>query len=322
MILVTGATGFLGSELVKQLLQRGEPVRAIKRKSSVIPEILQNEAGVEWVESDLLDYFALDKAFEGVNRVYHCAAMVAFDRSSKKKMLAANVEGTAHIVELCITHGIEKLVHVSSVAALGEGKHGAPATEKDHWQFNRSQHTYSISKYESEMEVWRGIAEGLNAVIVNPSLIIGKNAGTSGSGQIFNLVKNGLKFYTRGTAGFVAVEDVARAMIMLMESDILSEGFIVSAENMSFKDLFRETAGCLGVKPPAILARPWMMEIAWRLAELASLLTGRHYGLTRDTARSSLQKLAYSNEKFLRFFPGYRFKPISESISEICERLR
>ncbi|MGX5687745.1 NAD-dependent epimerase/dehydratase family protein [Arcticibacter tournemirensis] len=316
MILVTGATGFLGSELVRQLYAQGKRVRALKRESSVIPDTLKSIPQIEWFDSDLLDYFSLEKAFAGISHVYHCAARISFQPSDKKKMIRVNEEGTAHIVDLCMEHGIEKLVHVSSVAALGDSKNGEAVNEKSFWEFDGSQHGYSISKYESEMEVWRGIAEGLNAVIVNPSIIIGKNAGTQGSGQIFDMARKGSKFYTDGVCGMVDVEDVARAMILLMEADVRSERFILNSENIAFKTIFETVAHALGTKKPNIRARPWLLSIAWRLTRLAAFVTGRKYGLTKDTAHSASKQMSYSSEKFLRFFPDFSFKPVKQSIKE------
>ncbi len=318
MILVTGATGFLGSELVRQLHLQGKKVKALKRRTSTIPQILEGMTGVEWAEADMLDYFSLERAFEGISHVYHCAATISFQPADKKKMLRVNEEGTAHIVDLCLEKGIEKLVHVSSVAALGEAKPHEQITEKTFWEFDGKQGGYSISKYESEMEVWRGIAEGLCAVIVNPSIIIGKNAGDSGSGQIFETVRNGLRFYTDGTCGMVAVEDVVRAMILLMDSDIQSERYILNAENITFREVFEEAAKAYKVQAPSIKAGRWLTGIGWRLASLVSAISGKEFGLTKETARSSRKKTDFSSEKFLKLFPDFRFKPVKESIREIC----
>lgn len=322
MIFVTGATGFLGSELVKQLLERGKRVRALKRRNSSIPSLLKNNPSLEWVEGDMLDFFSLEKALEDVTEVYHCAAIVSFDTGHKKKMLAVNKEGTGHLVQLCLERNVRKLIHVSSVAALGDGKAGDLTHENNHWEFDGNQYGYSISKYESEMEVWRGIAEGLRAVIVNPSVIIGKNAGNEGSGKLFTAVEKGLRFYTDGATGFVDVEDVARAMIMLMESDIHSERFILNSENMRFKDFFRITAAALGTKAPGIKVTPWMMVLGRQLAGLVSLVSGKRTLLTREVAVSALKSTAYSSSKFLKRFPDFEFKPIQESIAEICRERR
>ena len=322
MILVTGATGFLGSELVKQLLQNGKSVRAIKRASSQIPSILKDENTIDWVEADVLDYFALEKAFEGISKVYHCAALLSFSAEDKKKQLRINKEGTYNLVNLCLEYHIEKLIHVSSVAALGEPKSGLPVTEKTQWEFNGSQQGYSISKYESEMEVWRAIAEGLNAVIVNPSIIIGRSAGTKGSGQIFETVRKGLKFYTNGSNGFVDVADVVKAMILVMESDVTAERFILNAENLSMKAVFTEAAHSYKISPPSYEVKPWLMNIGWRSASLLSLFNGKKYGLTRDTAQNAFKKIIYSSDKFLSYFPDFTFKPIKTSIKEICDALK
>lgn len=201
MILVTGATGFVGSELVRQLVAMGKSVKALKRESSVIPDFL-NHQNIIWVNGDVLDYFCLEDAFEDVEYVYHCAAHISFNRADKKQMMRINAEGTAHVVDLCLLNNIKKLVYVSSVAAVGDAKRNAETTEKNHWEFNGSQSAYSISKYAAEMEVFRAIAEGLSAVIVNPSVIIGKTAGNRGSGALFKLVKNGLSYYPSGTIGY------------------------------------------------------------------------------------------------------------------------
>ena len=233
MILVTGATGFLGTELILQLTAQNLKVRALKRSKSKISDLLNNNDKIEWFVADINEPEILAEAFEGVTQVYHCAAFISFNPKDKPKLLNINIEGTANIVNLCLQYGT-RLVHVSSVAALGDAKKDNLITEKDFWEYDANVHAYAISKYEGEMEVWRGIAEGLNAVIVNPSVIIGKNAGFEGSGAIFKLVKDGLKFYTDGATGIVDVEDVAKCMILLMNSKITAERFILSADNLHF----------------------------------------------------------------------------------------
>lgn len=321
MILVTGATGFLGSELIKQLTDAGKSVRALKRSGSVIPPLLKDIMEIDWHEADVLDYFMLSPAFKDVKQVYHCAALVSFDSSDKKSLLKTNREGTAHIVNLSIENGIEKLLHVSSVAALGSEKEGKPVTEDTPWEFNGRQHAYSISKYESEMEVWRGIAEGLDAVIVNPSVIIGAAAGSKGSGQLINMVKRESRFYTAGSCGLVDVEDAARAMIMLMDSNITAERFIINAENRSFRSLFSDIALAFGKPAPSFEVKPWMLNLVWRAADLASSLTGKKYSLTKETAGSAFNKLQYSGKRFSERFPDFRYKAVKSTLEEIARRL-
>jgi len=322
MILVTGATGFLGSELCRQLFLSGKnSIRCTKRSTSIVPEILLPfSKQLIWVEADLLEIDALNEALEGVTEVYHCAALVSFDPSLKKKLIKNNVEGTANLVNLCVEKNI-RLLHVSSIAAVGEGKPGELINENHHLEETPKENAYAISKYESEMEVWRGMAEGLDAVIVNPSLIIGKNAGKQGTGQIFETVRKGLNFYTSGSCGLVDVEDVAKAMIGLMESKIRSERFIINAENWNYKKLFEDAAHCLGVKPPAREAKPWMLELAWRASALGTLFTGKKMGVDKISAQSASRIQDYDNRK-LKEAIGFEFKPVKQTIEEICEALK
>ncbi len=316
MILVTGATGFLGAELIHQLTAQNVKVRALKRSSSEIPSLIRENPLVEWFVADINDPETLADAFESITQVYHCAAFISFDPKDKAKLLKINIEGTSNIVNLCLENNI-RLLHVSSIAALGNAKKGELITEKDYWEYDPNVHSYAISKYEGEMEVWRGIAEGLDAVIVNPAVIIGKNAGFEGSGAIFKLVKEGLKFYTDGATGIVDVADVAKAMILLMNSEITAERYTLSAENLNYKTFFEEIAKGFGIKSPTIEAKPWMLGIAWRAAKFISFFTKKGPALTKDSARSSFNMSYYSNEK-IKTTLNINFKPLTESIQEVC----
>jgi dihydroflavonol-4-reductase len=320
MILVTGATGFLGAELIHQLTGGGAKLRALKREHSVIPDLIKDNPLIEWAVADINDLSTLDTAFEDIHQVYHCAAMISFDPRDKAKLLKVNIEGTSNVVNLCVENQA-RLLHVSSVAALGNAKKGQLITEKDFWEYDSKAHSYAISKYEGEMEVWRGIAEGLEAVIVNPSVIIGGTAGFQGSGAIFKLVKEGLSFYTKGATGIVDVQDVAKSMIALMNSTITEQRFTISAENYNYQRFFGEIAKGFGVKAPAKEAKPWMLGIAWRAAKFASLFTGKPAALTSDAARSSLNESLYSNKKIIETI-GITFKPLDQTIAETCKTLK
>lgn len=321
MILVTGATGFLGAELAKELVLRGNSIRCTKRASSTIPKILLPFADkIEWVNADLMDAGALEMALESVTQVYNCAAFVSLKQADKEPMIRTNVLGTANLVDLCNDKGV-RLVHTSSVAAVGEAKPGELITENHHLDSSTETDGYAISKLESEMEVWRGIAEGLEAVIVNPTIIIGASAGTAGSGQIFETVRKGLKFYTQGTIGFVDVQDVAKCMIALMETDISGERYIINAENRAYKQLFEEIAGFTQVPAPKTLAKPWMMELAWRGASLLGALTGKAPSIDKTSARAASNTREFDNSKIKQAI-RFEFKPVSETIKEVCEALR
>ena len=320
MILVTGATGFLGAEVANQLAGQGLHIRCTRRHNSVIPPQLHKyEKLIEWVEADLLDISALEDAFENITHVYNCAAFVSLRQVDKKEMIYSNVTGTANVVNLCLANNC-RLVHVSSVAAVGQAKPGQLTSEKDQLDQALETDGYAISKLESEMEVWRGIAEGLSAVIVNPSIIIGPSAGTTGSGALFKVVKNGLKFYTAGGMGFVDVEDVATCMIKLMAANISDERYIVSAENISYKEITQRIANHFGVKPPSIAANSWMMELAWRAAAFIGLFNGRSPGIDKVSAQTASQVRAFDNSK-IRKAIDFKFKPLDESIKAVCAAL-
>ncbi|WP_461450841.1 NAD-dependent epimerase/dehydratase family protein [Mucilaginibacter sp.] len=321
MILVTGATGFLGSELAMQLVDAGKQIRCIKRASSTIPKILISyQTQIEWVDADILDIFALENALDGVTQVYHSAAWVSLKQKDKQLMIRNNVEGTANVVNLCNERGI-RLLHVSSIAAIGQALPGKLINEETHLDENNEQDGYAISKLHSEMEVWRGIAEGLDAVIVNPSLILGPNAGKTGTGALFITVRTGLKFYTQGTGGFVDVRDVAKCMIDLMNSDISGERYIINAENISYKNITAQIADCFGIPRPSMLAKPWIMELVWRTASVVSAITGKDPSMDKVAAQTASLTNNYDNSK-IKAAINIEFRKISETVKDVCAALR
>lgn len=317
MILVTGGTGFLGSTLIKMLIEQGQAVLATKRSTSTIPDFLKSSSLIEWINADVTDYFSLADIFEPITQVYHCAAKVSYHKEDAQELYATNVEGTAHIVNLCLEHKA-RLIHVSSIAALGTSKSNKPVNEKDKWEYDPKMSNYALSKYKGELEVWRGITEGLDAVIVNPSLIMGIGAYKTGSGAIFELVNKGLKIFTSGSVGIVDVEDVSKIMIELMNnSNIRGERFILNAENISNKDLLTRIAKLIHKKPPFIRANDFLLSLAWRAAEWKAKLSGKKSVLTEESARAASSKLAYSNEKIVKTI-NYNFKPLNLTLEQIA----
>lgn len=319
MILVTGGTGFLGSTLIRKLIDKNQLVIATKRTSSIIPSSLKGTDLIQWIDVDITDYSSLVDHFKGIQEVYHCAAMISFQGKDPLQMNKVNIQGTQNIVNLCIEQQA-RLVHVSSIAALGFNKHGKPVSEQDKWEYDPQKTSpYSLSKYMAELEVWRGTIEGLDAVIVNPSLIMGASAGKSGSGAIFNLVNNGLPIYTSGSIGIVDVEDVAKAMLILMQrTDIQSERFILNSDNISNKDLLEKIALLLNKKAPTIKAKEYLLGIAWRIAKVLAFFTGDKPFLTKESAQAASTKLAFSNEKIIKAI-DLSFKPIDQTLFEIAQ---
>jgi len=329
MILVTGGTGFLGAHLLYHLTLSGKEVRAVKREHSSLnlvnkifsnytktPDILLSK--VEWVNGDVLDLFSLQEAFKGVTEVYHTAAVVSFEPGEKKQMLHTNVAGTANVINVAQEKKIDKLCYVSSIAALGRSLDEKPISESTHFSTSENPSAYAISKYEAEREVWRGVHEGLNAVIVNPSVILGPGNWNSGSAKLFQTIFNGLKFYTKGVNGFVDVNDVARVMMLLMDSDVAGEQFLVTAEDVSYHRLFTMMAEALKVKPPEHEAGIFLSALYWRLLAVKSLLTGKNPTVTKETAQTAQQVYHYNNGKLLKYF-DFQYMPIGESIKRAGE---
>ena len=317
MILVTGGTGFLGSTLVQQLIDQGHSIIATKRSSSIIPENLKASSLIQWVDADITDYYALEELVAQARQVYHCAALISYHKNDAAQMFHTNVEGTKHIVNLCLLHQ-KRLVHVSSIAALGASKKGLPVKESDKWEHTPRISKYALAKYESEMEVWRGIAEGLDAVIVNPSVIMGIGPGEHGSRSIFEMVNKGNKIYPLGSVGIVDVQDVAKVMIQLMESEISGQRFIVNSENISNRELLKRISKLMNKPEPTIKATPIMLSVAWRVSKALSMLNGKKPVLTRETARAATSKLAYDNSKIVNTL-GVSFKPLDQILEEVCQ---
>ena len=320
MILVTGGTGFIGSTVILQLLTSGKSVRALKRIQSTIPVILKDKEGIEWVNGDLLDYYSLKDAFVGITHVYHCAAMVSYVSSDKIQLMRTNVEGTTHIVNLCVDNSC-RLLYVSSVAALGDNERGKPISEKTPWTWSKEKSNYSISKYEAEREVWRGMSEGLNAVIVNPSVVIGASVEASESGKIFELLEKGFSFFPAGGTGFVDVDDVAKIMIKLMNrEDISEDNFIINNENLSYQELFSRYAEVSKKKAPVYLLSKSVLAFVWRLSFITKKIGLKNVAITKEVARASSKNSFYSNQKVLDTLQ-YSFKSLKISFQEIHSSL-
>jgi dihydroflavonol-4-reductase len=319
MILVTGGTGLLGTHLILHLNNLGLRPRALYRAH--IPEVIKDKA--EWVKGDVLDVIALEDAMQGIKQVYHVAGYVSFNPKHKAIMHKINIEGTANVVNACLDAQVDKLLHVSSVAALGRIRVDGPINENMNWTEETSNSEYGRTKFLAEMEVWRGISEGLNAVMVNPVIIIGEHGDwTKGSMNIFRNIFNGFKWFTSGSTGFVDADDVAKAMVLLMQSNISAERFVISAENLTYRNLFNMIADAFGVKRPATQVTPLIAAIVWRMEKIKSLLTGSDPLITKETAKTGMTLATFDNSKFLKTFPAFSYNHMALSVKRICEALK
>ncbi|MEY4603628.1 MAG: hypothetical protein RIT43_920 [Bacteroidota bacterium] len=324
MILVTGGTGLLGSHLLFELSKSNVPIRALYRNSKRIQrvkalfEYYDREKGaqqfdrIDWFEGDILDIPALENSLEQVTHVYHCAGMVSFATRDFKDVMKINREGTANVVNCCLALNIQKLCYVSSTAAVGYTEQGL-TDESILWKNGPDVSGYSVSKYSAEKEVWRGIEEGLCAVMVNPCVIFGPGNWDETSLAIFRSVHKGLKFYTPGANSIVDARDVARIMVNLMESDIHGERFLCTGENITFKELTARIALRLGKTPPSIQTPRWLAGLGWRIAAAVSLFTGKKPAITKDTVASAYKTIQYNSDK-VKQATGIEFTSLDDTI--------
>lgn len=325
MILLTGGTGFIGSHLLYHLVSAGKKVRAIKRDTSSLAQLQKTFAyystspeklldKIEWIEGDVLDISSLLKAFAGIQQLYHTAAVVSFHGTDKQQLIQTNIKGTANVVNAALEMKVGKLCHVSSIGALGRAASNGIVDENCQWSSKKSS-VYSTSKHEAEREVWRGIAEGLNAVIVNPSIVLGPGNWNAGSPQVFQTMWKGLKFYTGGSNGFVDVNDVAKAMIILMEGKFQGECYILNSENITYQNFFGWMADAMKLPKPKYKAGPFLSGLSWRVLKLLTFFTGKRSSITKETAETANQQYRYSNQKFVAA-TGIEFIPVKQSIEQ------
>jgi len=329
MILVTGGTGLIGSHLLFHLINSGKTVRSNYRSKASIEKVRKVFGyytddpsslveKIDWVQADITELGNLDNLFIDVDYVYHCVALISFDPKDYKILERTNVEGTANVVNLSLKYGIKKLCYVSSIAAIGSNPKQTEVTEENEW--NEAKATvYGITKYEAELEVWRGSQEGLDIVVVNPGVVIGPGFWKSGSGSFFTYASKGKKYYFPGGTGFVTVSDVVKAMTMLMESNIRTEGFILVNQNMTYKEFFDKIAPKLEVSPPTKKVSKFMIECFWRWDWARSNLFGKRRKLSKAVAKGLFHKEDYSSEK-IKSELDFEFEDLDKAIEFCCDR--
>lgn len=321
MVLVTGGTGFLGGYIIQCLVEKGLPVRAIQRTTKTpffIPAHIIDK--VEWVEGDVLDVVSLYEAMEGVEAVIHAAALVSFHAADREALMQVNAAGTANVVNAAIENDVKRFVQVSSVAALGRSAKAEMVTEDRQWQDGANHTHYAISKHVAELEAWRGFAEGLQGVIINPSTILGFGDWHSSSTALFKNVYRGFPWYSEGVNGFVGVEDVAEAAVQLLQSNIHGQRFIINSENWSFQRLFNTIADNFGVKRPHRKATPFLGELAWRAEAIKAAFKSERPLLTRQSARVAHSRTQFDNSTLLQALPQFSYTPLETVIEKACRQ--
>lgn len=320
MILITGGTGLVGAHLIMSFAGASQKIKATYRSEESLAKVKQlfavcgSAPNVDWVKADVNDLTLLKEAFIDVKTVYHCAALVSFEKKDKEKLFKTNTEGTANIVNCCLDFGVDALCYVSSTAAIGINKEGI-GNEEVEWEQEDKVSNYSVSKYFAELEVWRGIEEGLNAAIVNPAVIIGAGDWEKSSSNLFLKVWKGLRFYSLGVNGFVNIEDVVTVMRLLIDKKVYSQRFLLVGEHLTFKALFEHIADALNVKRPTIEVKKWMAETVWRIEAIKSFFFGTSPLVTRESAESALSIVHYQNDKVKKYL-DFEFTSIKKGIEK------
>lgn len=327
-VFVTGATGFIGSHIVRRYLAAGYPVEALYRTGSEYGLLGDIADRITWHEGDITDISSLQTAIKPGMDVIHAAAIVSFVPKDRPRMEKINVEGTANIVNICLQAGIRKFGYISSVAALGRPNQkgiipGQPIVidEGQKWEDSPNNSYYAQTKYRAELEVWRGVAEGLNTVMVNPSVVLGEGDWTRSSVQLFKYVYDENPFYTDGNVNYVDVKDVADAIYELMQTEIVNERFILNAGTIPYKELLERMASSMGKRPPAVRVSPAVANVLWRIEAVRSWLTGKAPLITRETARSASQVYRFDNRKLLQRL-DFHYRPLDETLRRVATALK
>jgi len=325
MVLITGATGLVGSHLLYRFRESATTTIALYRtknnidKTRLVFESYDPAHGklvddFIWKQADILDVPSLADAFKGVHQVYHCAA--ALSAVSFQEMKQVNITGTENVINVALAHGVDKFCHVSSIAALGDPVGERAINEDDFFNLDGINTDYAISKYGAEMEAWRATQEGMNVIIVNPGVILGEGEWSDGSGRLFGKTFEGNRFYTSGSSGFVDVRDVVKIMNLLMDSEIKNERFILVSENLSYKNILTLIADALNKKVPSVKLGKFTLYIALVLSYLGWIL-GMSSLLRSSQIYSLTSHASYDNSKIVNLLE-YNFKVIRNSIERIA----
>jgi dihydroflavonol-4-reductase len=318
MIAITGANGLLGSYIVRALIDEQKEFIALKRHNSDVSLLADVNASIKWIEADVTDPVALEDAFENVTHVIHAAAMVSFNPRLTKKIVDVNVSGTRNVVNACLSTGVKKLIHISSVAALGRLKGQEEIDESHKWVDNPLNTTYAETKYLAELEVYRGHEEGLNTVLLNPSVILAAADWTKSSAKLFKYVWDQKKFFTDKDMNFVDARDVAKIVVRFLDTDANGERFILNAGSLNLRDFFTKVAARFSRKAPSIKINQWLLNALATAEAGRSWMTRTEPLITRETARLAGTYFVYNNKK-IRKQLNFEFQSIDETINWCCE---
>jgi nucleoside-diphosphate-sugar epimerase len=332
---VTGGTGLVGENLLHRLCAdfhtdiphqdssawSDKPrFRASYRDLSRIgcQKVLspQEQNAVEWMPCDLSKWGDADKLVEGAELVFHCAALISYDPKDREQLMRQNAQTTGRLVDACLAAGVRRLVHVSSIAALGPPHANQPVNEDSSWNEKEKSSVYGLSKFAAEMEIWRGQEEGLEVIVVNPSVILGTGAFDTGSNQMFTKVQRGLKFYSSGSLGIVDVRDVAKACLMLHRHNLIGQRFLLNGANLTFRELFKEMAVCIGCQPPSICPPYWLAQFTAGILQRWANLRGQRNHISAETVKAAYTRKHYDGSRILRALPQFQYTAWTQTVAD------
>ncbi len=320
MFFVTGATGLVGSFICRELLRQGFNIRAVKRSGSEMNLVSDIAHQIEWVEGDIRDMLWLRKNLKDVVRVLHCAAVVSYNQKDKELMHSVNVTGTSNLINACIDKGIEKLLYVSSIATIGKKKNSYSSDENSNWNYTELGSHYARTKYLAELEVWRGVAEGLSSIIINPSVVIGPGNWDKSSTKLLKYVWEESQFYLEGLINVVDVRDAANIAVKLLNSEENNERFIINAGAISYKDFFEKIADNFNKKPPRVKLNKIQLQTAIWFANFGSWILNKRTNLSSELPKLVNNRYTYSNNKIKKVL-NYKFRPISQTLEWACQEI-
>lgn len=326
-VAVTGGTGLIGSHLVAELLKRGCRVkllvRDMRRVGQLHKTLSRMEADsyfgrIEFYETELNNPHTLAAALTDMEVVFHCAALVTFDPERADEVVLVNTEITTHVVNACLQCGVGLMVHISSIATLGSCRLGQRAIDETCILNNPvGRSPYSVSKIYAENAVQRGMVEGLRAVIVNPSVVIGEGDLNSSSSRLVAYAMHRRVFYTKGVKGYVDVRDVARAAVRLAETpQAVGKRFIVSAENLTFGTLFSMAARISDHWPPLIPLGRRVLTGIYKVEKLLNKWFGRRPILSEALIANACDMSYYDNSRMKNLL-NFTYTPIRETLERV-----
>ncbi|GAA0877478.1 NAD-dependent epimerase/dehydratase family protein [Algoriphagus jejuensis] len=311
-ILITGITGFFGSELAREFSQMGN-IHGLKRRGSTTSLLDTYGFPIHWHHGELSDSDSLLDALTGIDLVIHCAGLVSFSAKDKNRLYEVNTIGTANLVNAMLIAGVTKLVHVSSVAAIGRSPELKVITEEYKWTDSPLNTEYAVSKYLAELEAWRGEQEGIELIVINPSVLLGKASYGKSSTTIYGYVLNENRFFPNGDLNYIDVRDAAKITKLLVEKGAWGERFILNREAISFEVFFGAVAAIFGKRAPNLPLSDWQVSVFLWVVTLFRFLGLNAFPVDKKTAKLSQQKIYFDNSKTQKLL-AYDYFSLKESL--------